>query len=81
MDLWTPVLVLSAGSALYTVETHPRIGWPLYTLSEVIWIAYGLSIGAPAVTIMAAVYLLLGLRNWRKSLCRVRPQTTPSSAG
>ncbi len=62
--IWTVVLVALGVTGLWLAPRH-WFGWAVCTVSEVLWLAYALVIGAPALAIMAVVWFVVHARNTR----------------
>ena len=60
--LWTIALVSTGVGGLWLVAKH-WWGWLLYTFNEVLWFAYAVHTHDTALTIMAVIWFLLGVRN------------------
>lgn len=63
---WTIALVTTGIGGLWWAATSWK-GWILYTLNEVLWFAYAVSIGATPLMLMAVIWFGLGVRNIRKA--------------
>jgi hypothetical protein len=60
--MWTAALTATGVVGLWLVARH-WYGWLVYLLNEMIWLAYGLSIGSQPVIVMSVIWGILGVRN------------------
>lgn len=72
--LWTVLLISVGVSALWLIPKRPRIGWPLNTASEVLWLVYALTVHDDALALMAVIWGALAVRGtWLTYRARLKP--------
>jgi hypothetical protein len=71
--IWSIILVGTGCTGLWLAPRH-WWGWAITAASEGLWFAYALTIGAPALAIMACIWFGVNARNaWlMRSDCKIR---------